>query len=637
MRPGRAEQDRLSRIGLPVAAFVLPLVLYLLTCCRDIFWLDTTELMLCGIYLRLPHPPGYPLLILLLRLVSLVPVLGTQFRMNMVAALGAAGSCLFVYFSVRSLTGRGGAALFAALTWGLSFELWQQATALEVYSFQALIISAVLFCLADWSRTGEYRCLLLACFGFGLGMANHLTTVLLVPGFAVLAFGGPVREVRAGWLLLGLALFILPVSLYAILPVLSPPTRFAGWGGAHDLSGLIEFVSGRAYRYRLLAGGAAYIGSQAPGLGSLFGRQFLASWVLVVPGAWWCWKKNPRLGVTAVLVIALVTGFALAYNIPDKEAYLVPAHLAAVVVIGAGFAWLYGRNRIVAAGTGVFLLALPLLVFFPRQNRSRLHGLAELGQSTLAELPADAVLFTDDFSAFQAMRWVQSQRGARTDVKVVSEYLLVFPWYLESLGPDVPGQALALARAAWQDRQARGAGFGEMMKARIKDIKLELARNWLDTRRLFWLPQDFQSWPDSWRGLVLRFNGLCYEFCTGPDSGPLPTLNALPRPDNYRVGRTRDPLTEDLCLRLAAAANRRGILRFSRDDAPGALQDFELALEYFPDYPSAVENKGIVFFYSHEPDSARRLLLRFLELDPESPEAPKVRLLLRQIQAGQSP
>jgi hypothetical protein len=45
------------------------------------------------------------------------------------------------------------AALFAALTWGLSSELWQQATALKVYSLQALIISAVLFCLADWSRT----------------------------------------------------------------------------------------------------------------------------------------------------------------------------------------------------------------------------------------------------------------------------------------------------------------------------------------------------------------------------------------------------------------------------------------------------------------------------------------------------
>jgi hypothetical protein len=82
------------------------------------------------------------------------------------------------------------------------------------------------------------------------------------------------------------------------------------------------------------------------------------------------------------------------------------------------------------------------------QGRSHLHGLAELGHSALAELPADAVLFTDDFSAFQAMRWVQSHRGVRTDVRVVSEYLLVFPWYLESLGPDLPGQALALTRAA---------------------------------------------------------------------------------------------------------------------------------------------------------------------------------------------
>lgn len=171
MSPGRAEQDRLGRIGFPIAAFVLPLVVYLLTWCRDIFRLDTTELMLSGICLRLPHPPGYPLLILLLRLVSLVPILGTPLRMNMAAAL------------------------YAALTWGLSFELWQ------------------------------------------------------------------------------------------------PGDRSRG----------------------LLAPGADHLGRA------------------VLPGR------------------------------------LVPDHLAAVVVIGAGFAWLYGRNRMVAAGTGVLFLALPLLVFLPRR------------------------------------------------------------------------------------------------------------------------------------------------------------------------------------------------------------------------------------------------------------------------------
>lgn len=106
-----------------------------------------------------------------------------------------------------------------------------------------------------------------------------------------------------------------------------------------------------------------------------------------------------------------------------------------------------------------------------------------------------------------------------------------------------------------------------MMKARIKDIRLELARNWLDTRRLFWLPQDFQSWPESWQGLVLRFNGSRYEFRTGPVSG------ALPRPDNYHVGRTRD-----------------------REPARPARCSTSNWRSSIPGLPLCHENKGIVFF-----------------------------------------
>ena len=63
----------------------------------------------------------------------------------------------------------------------------------------------------------------------------------------------------------------------------------------------------------------------------------------------------------------------------------------------------------------------------------------------------------------------------------------------------------------------------------------------------------------------------------------------------------------------------------------GAIRDFNLGLEYFPDYPSAIEDKGIVFYYSNQPDSARYYLKRFVILDPQSPEIPKVRQVLAQL------
>jgi tetratricopeptide (TPR) repeat protein len=150
-------------------------------------------------------------------------------------------------------------------------------------------------------------------------------------------------------------------------------------------------------------------------------------------------------------------------------------------------------------------------------------------------------------------------------------------------------------------------------------------------KRVLWLPQDFQVWPEGWRGLNLRFNGLCYEYVPAPDSGPLPAEFAFPGPHEYSTGRFRDEYSRDLCRRFAATANRRGILHFSRENATAALRDFDLALGYFPDYPGAVENKGIVFYYENERDSSRLYLEKFLELAPLSPERGKVMSFLRNL------
>jgi len=64
---------------------------------------------------------------------------------------------------------------------------------------------------------------------------------------------------------------------------------------------------------------------------------------------------------------------------------------------------------------------------------------------------------------------------------------------------------------------------------------------------------------------------------------------------------------------------------------PGAIKDSNTALEHYPDYPSAVENKGLVFYAAGQPDSAALYLVRFLTLEPNSPELQKVRAILQQL------
>jgi tetratricopeptide (TPR) repeat protein len=147
-------------------------------------------------------------------------------------------------------------------------------------------------------------------------------------------------------------------------------------------------------------------------------------------------------------------------------------------------------------------------------------------------------------------------------------------------------------------------------------------------RRVFWVPREFGEWTHSWRDLSLTLHGLCYEVLAEPAISTTDPVFTFPGPDQYSTSRFRDPETRDLCLRFAATANRRGMLRHEAGNTDAALTDFDLALAYFPEYGAAVENKGLVHAISGEPDSARVYLVRYLELEPNSPEVPKVKSVL---------
>jgi hypothetical protein len=619
---------RLRNTLTPALSFALPLALYLLTACRDIYWMDSTELALCGRFLLVAHPPGYPLLTLLVRIVSLVST--APLALNLVSAVAAAGSCLALFSIVRVLTRDDLSALAAALIWSVSFEQWQQATALEVYSLHVLLAGLTLLACLRWCESGSGRHLLAAGFAASLALANHLTIVLLVPSLLLVVLW-PGRRVGLRPAL-GVALCAcLPLALYLVVPLRANPGQSGGWGGIANLGELLSFVSGRIYRYRLLSAAGTGMHGGPAALLPLFGRQFLLAWVLVAVGAVSLVRGQLRLLVASLSGIVLVSGFAVVYNIPDKEGYFLAAYFLCAVLAGIGIRTLTcTKLRSAAPALAMALAAVQLVLHFPRQDRSGHRTLSTLARAVAAEIPAGAVLLSDDYSLVQALRWL----GAETPLafEVVSEHHLAFPWYLDWLGGrlPVPSGAKRLAAALWSGARPSGTQFGELASRTVRQTGCELVSGW-HSHRVFWLPKDFGEWPDHREGHRLVYRGLTSEFDAADSALPvLPALTAFPAPALCRKG-TVDDYAEDACRRYAAALNRRGILRFARQDAPGAQSDFDRALAYYPDYPGAVENKGLVYYFSGEPDSARLYLERFARLDPLSPEVRRVRPLLDEL------
>jgi len=85
-------------------------------------------------------------------------------------------------------------ASFSALVLAFSQTFWDQATSIEVYAFHLFLLSAtlLLFLRAIFSFIEEQvidqRKWFIFAYVLGLSFTNHLTTILLAPGFLFLYF-----------------------------------------------------------------------------------------------------------------------------------------------------------------------------------------------------------------------------------------------------------------------------------------------------------------------------------------------------------------------------------------------------------------------------------------------------------------
>ncbi|MCX7732905.1 MAG: DUF2723 domain-containing protein [candidate division WOR-3 bacterium] len=619
------------RYLLPLSAFLLPFALYFATTARDIFWLDSAEFAVVTAVNGLAHPPGYPLLLWVLKAAGLVPFLSLPFRLNLVSSLFAAGSCLVLFLLLDRLTRNPVASLLGALVWAVSWELWQQATAIEVYSLHTVLVALLLLVATIHAETGSMRSLLLIFFLLGLGIAHHLFIIFWIPSLMVIALTGPKRPLLRS-LPAGIALLLLGPLLYFSLLFRSqdPP----GWAGVNSLSDLLGYVTARIYRYRFLAGGTGYLATQFRDLPKILFQQFTIFWLLLIPGVIGMLKSHRRLCWGFFTGVLTAGPAVLLYNIPDKEGYFLPVWLICALFIGSGIHYLSRIKRTPVTIAIAILTVLQTVYFYPRQDRSHLTSLSDLTQAVNAELPENAVLFTDDYSLFQAINWLNIHSRPEDRLTVISQYHLTLPWYLRQLGRNlpVPEAALATAESLWNTPvRTSDIRFGELARRRTEEIMATIISS-LRGKRAFFFPQNFTTLLENWQGWQCKFNGMTYELVSPTDTLPAPPESLhLPGPERYQTSRFYDPLTVDLCRRFAATVNRRGMLKYARGDASGAIADFNRSLQYYPEYPSAIENKGLVFAFEGKPDSARHYLRRFLELEPDSPEREKVKLILSRL------
>ncbi|MBI4298536.1 MAG: DUF2723 domain-containing protein [Chloroflexi bacterium] len=473
-------------LGLLVAS----LTIYLSTLAPTLTWRnigsDGGDLIAASYNLGIPHPPGYPAYILLLKIfASLVPIGSFAFRANLFSALLGATAVVLLYYTVLFLleylgetvqSGKQGSRLaiqplpaslrhlvaaFAAVAFAFSPVFWSQATITEVYTLNACLASALIFVavrtglpykrvpLDNDSQRKALKGISLSAFLLGLAMGNHMTILLLAP-FLFLWYG-----LALGWRRVlhpyPVVALLVGLSVYLYLPVRASQTPPINWGNADNLKGFLWMITAAPYRDYLFTLPLSHLPQRIASWADLFFRQFNVLGVFLgLLGSLYLWRVLPRLLLmTAGFAIAL-TMYSLVYYTRDSFVYLIPAFYIFALWMGLGLVWLLhsalplvirgkaylGKVRYTIALTGVALIAIPgasLLLNYSSLDLSGDHEASSYSQELFRSLPAKSLVFAwseKDVFGLWYMRYVEEKES---DITVVSVRLLQFDWYWDNL------------------------------------------------------------------------------------------------------------------------------------------------------------------------------------------------------------
>ena len=405
---------------------------YLLRVGPSLGWQDSGELVSAAFQLGVPHPTGFPPVMLGAKLMTLLPFAEVALRAGLLSVLTSAVAVGFiaalttrlaaeldVVVWVRALAGG-----LAALTLGLAPSMVQNSTTLEAYGPSLALLMAMI-ALATGGReqpTGRQVCLIALCLGLGATMHVTIRVHGIIPLLAALWW---CRGGRRRVLLLAIIAASLGLLATAYVPLASLRDAPLDWGDPETFGRLWDHLTGgrirRAFDGRML--NPYWVPHDAPVLGRLLvGDLGIPTCLLAAVGFVGLLRQRVRAAALLALIASVDAAYCIVINpmgLVDRQVGL-PLMSAIVIFAGLGLttiAKLAGRAAPVGA------VGVTLIVGFSYITRGNElvgpgYGPASMVTSALALPPRSVVLCSSDNLCGGAL-WAQYVEGARPDVLVL--------------------------------------------------------------------------------------------------------------------------------------------------------------------------------------------------------------------------
>jgi hypothetical protein len=441
--------------AISMGIFAAVLAYYWAQLCPTFYFWDSAELAAAVASGGLPHPPGFPLYLILVKLFCLAIPMDIGAASGLFSAVCGAAACALLYLvliklisgyqvtaSLARLLALGGSICLA-----VSASLTAQSTRAEVYSLNLLLFMAGLYFLADYfnPNRGNHsspKYFLAACLLLGLGLANHHLTILVtMPGLIYLAIKSRLN-IKA--IIAGAVAFVIPLSLYYYLIILAGHNPDLNWGNPKTIGDLFAVISGKGFNKPVAAFSMAHLAENYGFDISLLYRQLgPLMGVSALVGIMFAWIKNRIVSGYFLLclifnMLSTVFNEMYYYENADIHGYLLIS-LVCLIVFGI-FGIIAISNKFgnrarwyLIAVISTISIAIPAYGNRGWGNLSGNLAAKKLATSIMDKCPRNSLVVTSSYNSFFILKAAQHVYGYRTDLRVVNVYLFGQKWYRESI------------------------------------------------------------------------------------------------------------------------------------------------------------------------------------------------------------
>ncbi len=352
---------------------------------------------------------GYPLYFAIGDLVLAATGGEPAHALNLASAIEGALAGGVIVLVASELAGALLPAVAAALMFLPSYTFWSQSIIAEVYALHILFVGLTLLLLLRWAGRPSVPALALFMAVFALGFGNHLSMVLLLPGytlFLLLSTPGGWREMlRPRIVLLAAAIAAAGALQYAwnLRALWLWPNHPAGLADA--LHRFWFDVTKTDWRETMiLQVPHAMVSDRAAMYAFDVRQQFGWAIVLAPVGLVALFASNWRRAVLMLTLFAANFAFAFTYEVGDTHVFYLPSHLMLALLFAPAIAWIADVFGVRRAGAAVVVASLLLAANgvaraydnFPALDRSSDHRPAALLAALSSGLTdRDAILLTD--------------------------------------------------------------------------------------------------------------------------------------------------------------------------------------------------------------------------------------------------